>query len=404
MLRKASFIALLLIGLVIKPAESQSIKIGESELVVSESNMPPAIEFPGGNYGFDGSFATLVNPDGTLDLFLPCGFAGMRRSTGTLKNPFQNFGPQQPQSQLFPNDQLFWEMPLINKTLVPWILNVYKIANNQLLGFLHIEDLHITGIYDCNTKYSIGLAYSADNGATWKFSGHIIRPKNNNGAIGCNAGTNGKGSNIGGVPYLVKDGFLYLYFNEFGTVGSNNNVKKLSVARANLSSVVASAQSGTVNLNDWKKYNSNNMANGGWNEASIGGEGSNIINPHPSYTTFDPFYDFHSDAVYSSTLRKYLITVSVDALGASTGNALLMYASDDCVNWSNPVVIDDAQNRRHPYSTFIPISTGSGDGREVGSRFAIYTPLTFGEWQTDLYMKKISIPFLIPSLHYQIAN
>ena len=93
--------------------------------------------------------------------------------------------------------------------------------------------------------YRIGLCYSRNSGDSWTFCGDII------GVNDTTHDTVDMAFNIGGAPYLIIDGFIYVYFNEKSPVSKQYP----SVARAELSSVVSAARAS--NVTKWLKYNKN---------------------------------------------------------------------------------------------------------------------------------------------------
>ena len=98
-----------------------------------------------------------------------------------------------------------------------WFMSAYKYPDGMLVGFCHRELISRTdpGFGNC---FFIGLAVSYDGGASWKYSGDIVSNALNGGAIM---------ANMGGVPLLIKDGYFYIYFNDYDATG----LHRVSAAR-----------------------------------------------------------------------------------------------------------------------------------------------------------------------------
>jgi hypothetical protein len=220
-----------------------------------------------------------------------------------------------------------------------FLMNVYKISGQELLGFFHIEDnspcIVEAGLtLDCrgttSTTYSFGLGYSRDGGTSWNFLGEFLHPFYEGGVDIANKKNPGINSNPGGVPYVLVNGSVYVYYSE---TPNNNTVadKYLSVARANLSEVVKAARKGE--LASWQKYS----GNGSWNEPAIGGLGANI---NPTIDDgFPQIWDVHGDAAYVASLNKYVLVLARNAMSLPTRNFLkegaYLFTSDDGLNWNN---------------------------------------------------------------------
>jgi hypothetical protein len=298
------------------------LSISPIKILYNDSQLP---------FTMDGSWATLNNRNGTTTFFeTDMGkFPFYYRYSGSIDNPLN-----------VPLTPFIIDYNGYNNTWPNgcWIQNIYKHADGILVGFVHREDLYPKNKnLHGNSFYYIGLASSEDNGLHWKYLGDIL-------------GTMGN-RNIGGVPYLVVNGYFYVYFNEW----NQNNHKQLSVARAKVNDVM-----NALKLNEvipFFKYN-----NGSWQGDGFTGIGSSLILDSNSN------YDFHSDATFCKPLGKFLITVQTHG-----ENKLYLYFSDDGIRWVDRIILDYSPGNIHPYSSIIGFDAeSSDDSHEVGSQFCIY--------------------------------
>lgn len=395
-------------------ALGQTISIGGPVTLYSNSQFPQgssspvgaAWEFSNGRMVIDASFATIKAGNGNVNYF-GSSWRGLRKFHGPANKPlnfvsesfstFPFFTPTyrawfREHHQLWPNTPNLRDKRAddpLRSNWAAWIPSIYKLSNGHYLGFVHIEDftscLPTDTSYpycyvDANRqiKYRIGIAYSTDQGTNWTYCGHVVAPK-------FEQGTN---SNLGGIPFIVHSGYFYIYFNDY----SSATDKRIAVARAPVADVVAAAQAGTVT--NWTKYGDTNL----WNQGGLtGGLGKNIIPPltgNPNVNSNIGVYDSHSDAVYSTALSKFIISINVgSAPNLSTGRALLIYTSTNGVNWGGAKVVDNTQNRDHAYSTFTASSGSSDDISQVGNSFQLIYPLrNISNLDVqDLYWRQITI-------------
>jgi hypothetical protein len=321
-----------------------SVNVGSAQLLYSDAQMP---------FIMDQSFATLKRSASVTNFAHFVGTPGNGTGNynlfyGPSNNPFQTF---EAGFTLDKNGKIpaAWRV---------WMPNTYKVDNSNHIAFCHLE----TDTYNpSNCEYSIGIAYSSD-WVHWKFVGVILVPQNPK-------------YNVGGVPYIVKDGYFYIYYNDQAIGDAGTSTKRLCVARASVNSVVADAKNNTVGT--WYKYN-----NGNWNENALIGVGTNIIGPG------DDRYDLHSDAAWCTALDAYIITVQTHGLGK-----LLLYSSNDGIGWTQEAVVDDAGANTYfqPYSSFV--TSDSDDGSTVGASFdIIYPRKSLSDYAyDDLYKRTITI-------------
>ncbi|MEH1165940.1 hypothetical protein V6V47_11205 [Micromonospora sp. CPCC 205539] len=216
-----------------------------------------------------------------------------------------------------------------------WIANTYETPEGHILAFCHIEsaDVAATG------WWVLGLAYSTDGGNTFQKLGYTI---------GHEVKDTGHNINIGGVPYVVRDGYFYAYFEE----GAEH------VARAPVAEVLAAAKRGEVS--PWWKYH-----NGAWNEPGMHGRATPVLPFSPNH-----FYMTHGDAAYSTYLGKYLLS----SYNHGAGKGVYLATSDDAVSYDVPSWIQTGRWEREetlsPYQTIVNVD-GTDNG-VVGQSFYVY--------------------------------
>lgn len=338
------------------PELAYTIDLGNEEVLYHDFQMP---------IGMDSSFATLRKDANTLyyDMVNPGNAAGLTRYEGTPDKPLTTLVFTKPNMSFIDlnGHNAGWG------TYEVWMPNYYRIGPNELIAFTHNE-MHPSATQRKNPPdFSMGIAYSSDNGATWEFCGEILKPKDHE-------------VNVGGSPYVIRNGSFYLYFNE-GDVSPNNTsawTRKVSAARASVADVVAAARNHTVT--PWLKYK-----NGAFTENALTGMGSPVI-PSVFATAGDKGEDSHADATYSTALGKYLMTVQTEY-----ASKLTMYSSADAVTWSMEAYIDVMPTGGHmqPYSSFVDLEGASDDGSVVDDDFYVmYERKPYGQFFHDTLMRK----------------
>ena len=319
-------------------SDMSRLQIGQPEIIYTDSQMP---------YTMDASWASLRENDGSMTVFEtamalnPYYF----RNSGTPGDPLQT--ALAPYSLDYNGYNHMWPSGC-------WIPNIYKHTDGTLVGFVHREDLYpANGRTDGGNNFFIGLAKSTDGGLHWIYLGDVITTRGNG------AG-NAAFANLGGVPYLIVNGDVYLYFNEHeGQTASDHRF--LAVARAKLQDIMAAVQAGQVP--PFQKY-----SQGAWTEDGMTGLGSEVISGSLCRNDWFSAYDFHSDATYCKPLGRYLITVQTHG-----ANLLKLYSSADGVDWRFEANLDFAPGCMLPYSSFISFDpTDSADSHDVGGDFYIY--------------------------------
>lgn len=325
------------------------LEIGSPEVIYTDDRMP---------YTMDASWATLREKDGSTTFFQTA--MGLKpyyfRHGGTPDDPLKTPSPSY--SFDYRGHNQTWPSGC-------WLPNFYQHSDGTLFGFVHREDLYPSnGRKDGGHNFFIGLAKSKDGGMNWTYLGDGITTRGN-------GATNQAFANLGGVPYLIVDGYVYLYFNEHDGPTETDH-RFLSVARASLRDVVSA--------NENRKPRFQKYRDGAWNEDGMTGLGSEII-PNSFCRHGTPTaYDFHSDAAFCKPLGRYLITVQNHA-----ANELKLYTSTNGVDWVFERNLDVAPGCMHPYSSIVGFDNDSAaDSHEVGNVFYIYFPRKkLGNYEED---------------------
>lgn len=330
------------------PELAYTIDLGNEELLYSDAQMPISM---------DQSFATLRKDANTLyyDMVHP-GASGLTRFEGAPDKPLTTQVSNSTGMTFIDRNGLDAGYGIFEI----WMPNYYKIGPNELIAFTHNEK-YPEGEGRGLPMFTMGIAYSNNNGATWEFCGEILSPKHPR-------------LNVGGSAYVVNGDDFYLYFNEGDRdTFSQPWPRTVGVAKADISDVVAAARNHTVV--PWLKYK-----DGAFTENGLTGMGSPLI--ANTYITEDA----HSDATYSTALGKFLLTVQTEYAAKLT-----MYSSSDGINWSMEALVDVMPDGSHmqPYSSFIDLEGGSDDGSVVDDDFYImYERKPNGDFFNDTLMRK----------------
>lgn len=220
----------------------------------------------------------------------------------------------------------------------------YDEANDRLLLFYHGE-LHDP--IEVNKFYGyIGMAVSYDGGETFDDLGEIIRP---NIVIGDPDRT--APTEVGGAPYIIKDGYFYVYFKDMLDDGS---VVNLAVARASVADVLSAAALGTTAA--WQKY-----AGGSFNTPGLGGAPDNLIPGQPTAVWFD--------TAFIQSLNKYVMVYSN---GYSAPSMHLITTSTDGIHWEDPELL--YENFSPNEMSFVSISSPDFANQRVitGDHFYLF--------------------------------
>ena len=230
-----------------------------------------------------------------------------------------------------------------------WISNIYEVDENELLAFCHLE------YCDTNGHWAIGLAYSQDGGYTFAKLGKIIIPYTQEATLG--------DGNITGVPFIIRDGYFYIYYREKGGIYGYN-----AVARALVTDVIAAARNNQVTA--WNKY-----YNSGWTSAGLEGNFTPVMNIQLHHDN-----TIHGDAAYSTYFQKYVMA----GYTHSHGRGVWLSFSSDGLCWEDPTYIQHGCTNNislSPYQTIVNID-GTDNG-VVGQSFYLY--YSFTQDFTDIY-------------------
>lgn len=333
------------------------IQLSEPELVRTDE------EF--GAFTLDAGFVPLRNSDGTYS-FINTSFSekpNFHRFVGTPEDIFQG--------------DLLYSMDYNGYTSTEpsgiWIMSAYKYDDGLLAGFCHRELIHHTDPAFGN-NFFIGLAVSRDGGKSWKYLGDIASNAINGGKYK---------ANMGGVPLLVKDGYFYIYFNDFDAMG----VHRVTAARMKMDETRECLLQ--EKLPQVFKY----TGSGIWKTDPMKCTGASIL---PD-VGFQP--DAHSKGVYCKALDRYLLTMQTNAQAR-----LILFISKDCERFDDHIILDVAEEgvQMQPYSFFMSTDGDcSDDMNVVGREFYIYyprkgtrirNPKEYGDYgYDDLYRRKVTI-------------
>ena len=338
-----------------------NVQIGDATLLYTDAQMPWAMDCP---------MASLNNSNGTTTFFETAN-NHYYRYTGTAANPLQ--------TQL---SDFTWNMNGYSGK--NWLMNLYQVSGGTLLGFVHREDQRggqVNGpdglYYSGGSYYYQGLAESTNGGASWNYLGDVLQPQGNGTTV------NLQNSNVAGMPYLINNGYFYVYYDEHTGTGTNDLVYP-AVARASVSDVLAAVASNTTPT--FNKYN-----NGSWTQPGMTGLGSPIlpgsVSSNAAWANLTPagVYDMHTDVTYSSALGKYLLMV--DTEGKSEA---LLYTSTDGVTWGDRTVVDYSSSNYQVYDSFAGFdASASADSGTVGANFSLYfTRKSLTDYSVDTLVRR----------------
>ena len=281
-----------------------------------------------GMHTFDGSFGVVKH--GKQDYWW------CSEWNGTLH--YKLYGPlNNPSKKLIfrKNEKYFWE-GLDSLNGHAWLTNIYQdTTTGNLIGFVHYEH-----VYPDN--YRIGLAVSKNGGESFKLLGYILKSEDDE-------KTNGDIGNMLGTPYLVKNGYIYLYY---GDLEGNSHFTKPAVARAPLEQVLRAAND--YKLSEWSKY-----YKGHWSEKGIGGKASQL---------FDSHLRLHGDAAYSTYTKECVLSGYSQDLPV---DGVFLSHSTDGINWANSWLVDNSGSGAIcPYITIV--NADGSDNAVVGKEFYLY--------------------------------
>lgn len=223
-------------------------------------------------------------------------------------------------------------------------------ASGRLLQFYHAE-VHPGG--DATKFYSVlGMGISEGSWTAFYDCGRTVQAN----MTQAQADSRTQVVEMAGSPYIVKDGYFYVYYRDTLTNGSSVN---LCVARAPVTNVVAAATNHSSVA--WQKYYS-----GAFSEPGLGGRSSSLESGNPTVRWMD--------IKWNSYLRKYVMVLA----GAGSYPDLYMMFSDDGLNWSARTQLESEAGE-----SFYPslVGTNSANPQELGRSFYVYyTYSVAGGW------------------------
>jgi hypothetical protein len=229
-----------------------------------------------------------------------------------------------------------------------WFVDLYWPApgvTREVLAFIHEEQVARTD------RMRLGLAWSSDGGETWRYLGRIISPH-----------IDRVGGNITGAPYLVRDGYFYVYYTDSTTP----EYVRIGVSRAPVAGVIAAARAGNLGTDLWHKY-----YNGGWTEPSLGGRAS-----FPTEQWGMP----HTQTVHSSVTGEYYMPLYFQAWPVSAWSTLnttvKLYSSVDGLTWRLAATLaDEPASEQGPWGGYAYCSVSDPQGtpnHEAADKFYVY--------------------------------
>jgi len=264
---------------------------------------------------------------------------GVSKFYGPLNKPFQNYIWTRDYHEYVDwNGYTPWDCRF-------YLASVYKINATEFLSFSHVERTDETGsFYDFRTV----LLYSSTGCDNWICCGDILQHRHPEIQTNMDA-------NMCGVPYLIRDDYFYIYFNE----SDGKKDLGISVARAPLAEVISAARKHTVCK--WKNY-----YQGKWEEDGLGGRAT-PLNPGGYSGDSSGFISFNT------ALGKYIMTVTFN------GDKLVLLTSSDGIKWDNQMLVADYTGQTDPEGLgYYPAYSwhcgfgGADDCHVLGSQFYVY--------------------------------
>jgi hypothetical protein len=311
--------------------QAVDVTIGPRELIRQRDKMP---------FVMDASLPTLRRDEGTWFFYHSVDWGkSNEKFSGTVSDPFQTKVWHKSRDAMY--DLNGWYADIYHAGL--WLTNIYRLDDGSLLGVVHIELHYQAPAVNQGEDYAIGVVYSTDGGDRWTYCGEIVRPKNAK-------------ANVGGTPLLAVGDYFHVYFNEHGPAG-----RRLAVARARITDVVAAAQNHAVTA--WRKY-----SDGSWDEDGLTGLGSAVL-PDGAIRGGHPA-DLHADAAYNRAVGLYMITRWCYQEGAGR---LYLHMSPDGVHFESQYLLDEEPGQWMPYSTFLAHEQDreTNDMSSVGAEFYV---------------------------------
>jgi hypothetical protein len=209
----------------------------------------------------------------------------------------------------------------------PWIVGTYRDDDTgTVYALIHLEFRQTDG--DINWRSRLAIATSTDGGLSWDAQGYIITQQNE-----CMCGET---TNIGGSGIVVRNGYMYTWYNDSG---------QTAVARAALSDVLAGV---TTN---WFKY-----YNGDFSEPGLGGR----------FTPLNQPVGWTSSISFNTYLNQFMVAM---------WSPLALFFSKDGITWSNnPIEVTPDDGGTHWYTVIT--SPGYKEGTSGQSFDVTYWDVT----------------------------
>lgn len=233
-----------------------------------------------------------------------------------------------------------------------WPSNVYRVNDEEILMWLHLEFRYLSW------NIRAGLAYSKDGGMTFDWLGYIAGPA---GPCGESLTAKLECANMGLVNYIIKDGFFQIYFQDQDPTkkhpaGATGAGQLVATARAKVSDVIMAARE--LKITQWYKYH-----NGAWTEPALGGNFTALNLKSNGY--------MHGDGIYIESIDQYaMVQQSGDRTEPKEWRKDVLIAfSKDGMSWSDwqPVYTDGSAG-----GVAYPSIISYGPDNEVaGSTFAV---------------------------------
>jgi hypothetical protein len=240
-----------------------------------------------------------------------------------------------------------------------WLMSIYKLGENELLGFTHNESCYNEDepCTEDAKSFSLGLGYSNDNGKSWLFLGEILRHYQYN---------EHPENNMGGVPYIVNGDFFQVFFQEY----AENDKPYTGTARANKQQVIEAARHGKTT--SWNKYRNNK-----WDEPGITGLSDNVLG------NINIDFNMHCKATYVNSINKFLI-----ATYDRRNPDLYLLTSSDGINWEIAEKIRD-HNTDFPVRYPFIGDLFTDDCHQVDNSFKVYWSRNNHEiWGASVFVQK----------------
>lgn len=151
--------------------------------------------------------------------------------------------------------------------------------------------------------------------------------------------------------FVARDGYLYVYFNDFIANNSPSlySINNLAVARAPIAEVMAGAANGQTTA--WQKYH-----NGGWDSPAIGGASTD--------TMPGAIRPWSPGTAYNAELNSTMMVSPI-----SRTQVVLQASVNGMDGWTEPTLLFNDPNHFNAYMTLV----GTGDDPSVlGKTFHIY--------------------------------